>query len=48
MTAHWVNVAAAWGLAAIGFGGLALGAALRHRAAARRLRELERGQGGAA
>ncbi|WP_159347748.1 heme exporter protein CcmD [Roseomonas harenae] len=42
MSAHWINVIAAWGLAAVGFGGLALGAALRHRAAERRLRELER------
>jgi hypothetical protein len=42
MTLHWVHVAAAWGLAALGFGGLALGAALRHRAASRRLRGLER------
>ena len=39
---HWMSVAVAWGLAVVGFGGLALGAALRHRAAARRLRELER------
>lgn len=39
---HWMSVAVAWGLAAVGFGGLALGAALRHRAASRRLRELER------
>lgn len=48
MSGHWMNVAAAWGLAAVGFGGLAIGAALRHRAAARRLRELERGEGKAA
>ena len=48
MSGHWMNVAAAWGLAALGFGGLALGAALRHRAAARRLRELERAPGGLA
>jgi len=44
VTGHWANVAAAWGLAVVGFGGLALGAAWRHRAAARRLRELERGR----
>jgi uncharacterized membrane protein YtjA (UPF0391 family) len=37
-----MNVVAAWMLAALGFGGMALGAAWRHRAAARRLRELER------
>lgn len=42
MTPHMISVAAAWALAAIGFGGLALGAAWRHRAAARRLKELER------
>jgi hypothetical protein len=42
MSGHWMNVIAAWGLAAIGFGGLALGAAWRHRAATRRLKELER------
>lgn len=42
MSDHWINVIASWGLAAIGFGGLALGAVWRHRAAARRLKELER------
>ncbi|WP_280842991.1 hypothetical protein [Pararoseomonas baculiformis] len=42
MSAHWIHVVAAWMLAGIGFGGLALGAAWRHRAAARRLQELER------
>jgi len=48
VTSHLVNVAASWGLAALGFGGLAIGAAWRHRAAARRLRELERTPGGRA
>ncbi|MFH5923984.1 hypothetical protein [Roseomonas xinghualingensis] len=42
MSAHWIHVVAAWGLVVAGFGGLTLGAALRHRVAARRLRELER------
>ncbi|WP_426956147.1 heme exporter protein CcmD [Muricoccus radiodurans] len=42
MSMHLIHVTAAWGLTAIGFGGLAIGAAWRHRAAARRLRELER------
>ncbi|MCR0981659.1 hypothetical protein [Roseomonas populi] len=48
MSAHLWNVAAAWALAAVGFGGLSLGAVLRHRAAARRLGELERGPRGTA
>ncbi|WP_338663756.1 hypothetical protein VQH23_01040 [Pararoseomonas sp. SCSIO 73927] len=48
MSAHLWSVVAAWGLAAAAFGGLALGAALRHRAAARRLGELERALRGTA
>jgi heme exporter protein CcmD len=41
MSLHWAHVAAAWGLTALVFGGLALGAARRHRAAKRRLALLE-------
>jgi heme exporter protein CcmD len=41
MTAHWVHVMLSWGLTALLFGGLAVGALLRHRAAAMRLRELD-------
>ncbi|MBP0491945.1 hypothetical protein [Roseomonas indoligenes] len=48
MSAHLWNVAVAWALAAAGFGGLALGAVLRHRSAARRLAELERAPRGTA
>ena len=42
MTPHLIFVSAAWGATALGFGFLILGALLRHRAAAQRLRELER------
>ena len=42
MIPHWAFVSGAWGAAALGFATLILGAALRHRAASRRLRELER------
>jgi hypothetical protein len=41
MTLHWAHVAASYALAALGFGGLALGAWLRHRAARRRLAVLD-------
>ena len=39
---HWAFVSAAWGAAGLGFAALVLGAALRHRAAVRRLADLER------
>jgi hypothetical protein len=41
MSLHWIHVTAAWGLTALLFGGLALAAALRHRAARRRLAALD-------
>ena len=41
MSLHWIHVIAAWALTAAVFGGLALSAALRHRAAKRRLALLE-------
>jgi hypothetical protein len=41
MSLHWMHVTAAWALTALLFGGMALGAALRHRAAKRRLAILE-------
>lgn len=41
MSLHWWHVTAAYAVVAIGFGALALGAALRHRAAKRRLVELD-------
>ena len=41
MTLHWAHVAVAYALAALGFGGLALGAWTRHRAARRRLEALD-------
>jgi heme exporter protein CcmD len=41
MTTHWLHVSLSWGLTALVFGGLALGAFLRHRAAAERLRQLD-------
>ena len=41
MSLHWAHVVAAWGLTALVFGALALSAALRHRAAKRRLDTLE-------
>ncbi|MDQ1080962.1 hypothetical protein [Pseudoroseomonas cervicalis] len=37
MTQHWWHVALSWGLAALGFGGMALLAARRHAAAKRRM-----------
>ena len=45
MSLHWWHVAAAYAVTALVFGALALGAALRHRAAYRRLAQLDpRGQ----
>ena len=41
MTTHWLHVILSWGVAALVFGGLAVGAVLRHRAAAARLRQLD-------
>jgi heme exporter protein CcmD len=41
VTTHWLHVTLAWGITALVFGGLALGAFLRHRAAAARLRQLD-------
>lgn len=41
MSLHWLHVIAAWALTALLFGGMALAAALRHRAAKRRLAALE-------
>ncbi len=47
MTAHWLHVALSWGITAVVFGAMALGAWLRHRAAAARLRQLDPRGGGA-
>jgi heme exporter protein CcmD len=41
MSTHWLHVTASWGVVALVFGGLAVGAFLRHRAAARRLAQLD-------
>lgn len=41
MSLHWWHVTAAYAATAIGFGALAIGAALRHRAARARLAELD-------
>ena len=41
MTTHWVHDTLSWGITAMVFGGLALGAFLRHRAAVTRLRQLD-------
>jgi hypothetical protein len=41
MTTHWLHVTLSWGLTAGAFCALALGAFLRHRAAATRLRQLD-------
>jgi hypothetical protein len=41
MTPHWLHVTLSWALTAGVFAAFALGAALRHRAAAARLRELD-------
>jgi len=42
MTTHWLHVTLSWGLTALVFGGLAAGAFLRQRAAAARLKQLDR------
>ncbi|WP_137179299.1 heme exporter protein CcmD [Roseomonas sp. AR75] len=41
MTTHWLHVSLSWGVTALVFGGLAVGAFLRHRAAAARLKQLD-------
>lgn len=41
MTQHWWHVALSWGLAALGFGGMAVLAAWRHAAAKRDLARLD-------
>ncbi len=41
MTTHWLHVALSWGVTVLAFAALGLGAALRHRAAARRLAQLD-------
>lgn len=41
MTTHWLHVALSWGVTVLVFGALALGAFLRHRAAAARLKQLD-------
>lgn len=47
MSTHWLHVTLSWAITAGVFGALALGAFLRHRAAARRLGQLEpRGERG--
>ena len=48
MTLHWWHVTAAYAAVALGFGALALNAALRHRSARRRLAVLDRRGGGGA
>jgi hypothetical protein len=44
MSLHWLHVMAAWALTLGLFGGMAVAAALRHRAARRRLQALEEGR----
>ncbi len=41
MTTHWLHVTLSWALTAVVFGWLAIGAFLRQRAAAARLRQLD-------
>jgi hypothetical protein len=41
MTTHWLHVTLSWGIVALTFGALALGAFGRHRAAAARLKQLD-------
>jgi hypothetical protein len=43
MSLHWWHIGISYALTLGGFGALAIGAALRHRAAARRLAVLDRG-----
>ena len=47
MSAHWVHIAASWGLTCAVFAGLAIGAVVRHRHAKTMLKRLDpRGGGG--
>jgi hypothetical protein len=41
MTTHWLHVTLSWGVVALAFGALALGAFFRHRVAAARLKQLD-------
>jgi heme exporter protein CcmD len=41
MTTHWLHVTLSWGITVLVFGGLAVGAFLRHRAASARLKQLD-------
>jgi heme exporter protein CcmD len=41
MSTHWLHVTLSWGITAVVFGGLAIGAFVRHRAAAVRLQQLD-------
>jgi heme exporter protein CcmD len=41
MTTHWLHVTLSWGITALVFGGLAVGAFLRQRAASSRLKQLD-------
>jgi hypothetical protein len=47
MSTHWLHVALSWGMTAVVFGAMAMGAFLRHRTAAARLKRLDpRGERG--
>jgi len=41
MSLHWIHITAAWGLVAAAFGGLAIAALLRERAATATLKRLD-------
>jgi heme exporter protein CcmD len=41
VTTHWLHVTLSWGITAVVFGALAIGAFLRQRAASARLRQLD-------
>jgi len=41
MSTHWIHIVASWGLTLTVFGGLAIAALLRHRAASTMLRKLD-------
>ncbi|WP_439552916.1 heme exporter protein CcmD [Falsiroseomonas sp.] len=41
MTTHWIHITASWGLTLATFGGLAIAAMLRSRAAAATLKRLD-------
>jgi hypothetical protein len=41
MTTHWLHVTLSWGVTALVFGALGVGAFIRHRAADARLRQLD-------